>query len=97
MPSPAPAAIAMLRDKEPGSFVVRDSHSFRGAYGLAMKVATPPPSVLQLNKKGGCRPPTSWICACPRDAVLTGVFLVFVFSGHFIKHGPRAKKELNSL
>ncbi|XP_033620812.1 tensin-3-like [Fukomys damarensis] len=45
-------AIAMLKDKEPGSFVVRDSHSFRGAYGLAMKVATPPPSVLQLNKKG---------------------------------------------
>lgn len=46
-------AIAMLKDKEPGSFIVRDSHSFRGAYGLAMKVATPPPSVLQLNKKGG--------------------------------------------
>ncbi|EHB09138.1 Tensin-3 [Heterocephalus glaber] len=45
-------AIAMLKDKEPGSFIVRDSHSFRGAYGLAMKVATPPPSVLQLNKKG---------------------------------------------
>uniref|UniRef100_A0A8D2L390 Tensin 3 n=1 Tax=Varanus komodoensis TaxID=61221 RepID=A0A8D2L390_VARKO len=45
-------AIAVLKDKEPGSFVVRDSHSFRGAYGLAMKVAVPPPSVLQLNKKG---------------------------------------------
>ncbi|XP_023570148.1 tensin-3 isoform X2 [Octodon degus] len=45
-------AITMLKDKEPGSFIVRDSHSFRGAYGLAMKVATPPPSVLQLNKKG---------------------------------------------
>lgn len=48
----APPAIAMLKDKEPGSFIVRDSHSFRGAYGLAMKVATPPPSVLQLNRKG---------------------------------------------
>ncbi|CAK6434789.1 unnamed protein product [Pipistrellus nathusii] len=46
-------AIAMLRDKEPGSFVVRDSHSFRGAYGLAMKVAAPPPSVLQLHRKAG--------------------------------------------
>ncbi|XP_023381910.1 tensin-3 [Pteropus vampyrus] len=46
-------AIAMLKDKEPGSFIVRDSHSFRGAYGLAMKVATPPPSVLQLNRKAG--------------------------------------------
>ncbi|XP_028918909.1 tensin-3 isoform X5 [Ornithorhynchus anatinus] len=46
-------AIAILKDKEPGSFIVRDSHSFRGAYGLAMKVATPPPSVLQQNKKAG--------------------------------------------
>ncbi|XP_065609068.1 tensin-3 isoform X2 [Cyrtonyx montezumae] len=46
-------AIAVLKNKEPGSFVVRDSHSFRGAYGLAIKVATPPPSVLQLNKKVG--------------------------------------------
>ncbi|XP_036437507.1 tensin-3 isoform X2 [Colossoma macropomum] len=45
-------AIALLKDKEPGSFIVRDSHSFRGAYGLAMKVATPPPSVLQQSKKG---------------------------------------------
>ncbi|XP_041659136.1 tensin-3-like isoform X2 [Cheilinus undulatus] len=46
-------AISVLRDKEPGCFIVRDSHSFRGAYGLAMKVATPPPSVLQQTKKGG--------------------------------------------
>uniref|UniRef100_A0A3Q3MEW5 Tensin 3 n=1 Tax=Mastacembelus armatus TaxID=205130 RepID=A0A3Q3MEW5_9TELE len=46
-------AIAVLKDKEPGSFIVRDSHSFRGAYGLAMKVATPPPSVLQQSKKVG--------------------------------------------
>ncbi|XP_034744794.1 tensin-3-like [Etheostoma cragini] len=46
-------AISVLKDKEPGCFVVRDSHSFRGAYGLAMKVATPPPSVLQQTKKGG--------------------------------------------
>ncbi|XP_030584268.1 tensin-3-like [Archocentrus centrarchus] len=45
-------AIAVLKDKEPGSFIVRDSHSFRGAYGLAMKVATPPPSVIQQSKKG---------------------------------------------
>nr|XP_061831556.1 tensin-3-like isoform X3 [Nerophis lumbriciformis] len=39
-------AISVLKDKVAGSFIVRDSHSFRGAYGLAMKVATPPPSVL---------------------------------------------------
>lgn len=46
-------AIAILKDKEPGSFIIRDSHSFRGAYGLAMKVATPPPTVLQQNRKMG--------------------------------------------
>ncbi|XP_053098169.1 tensin-3 isoform X3 [Pangasianodon hypophthalmus] len=46
-------AITVLKDKEPGAFIVRDSHSFRGAYGLAMKVATPPPSVLQQSKKVG--------------------------------------------
>uniref|UniRef100_A0A8C1N9U3 Tensin 3 n=1 Tax=Cyprinus carpio TaxID=7962 RepID=A0A8C1N9U3_CYPCA len=43
-------AIAMLKDKEPGSFIVRDSHSFRGAYGLAMKVTTPPASALQSRR-----------------------------------------------
>uniref|UniRef100_A0A674F2D8 Tensin 3 n=1 Tax=Salmo trutta TaxID=8032 RepID=A0A674F2D8_SALTR len=46
-------AISVLKDKEPGCFIVRDSHSFRGAYGLAMKVATPPPSVLPQTKRGG--------------------------------------------
>uniref|UniRef100_A0A673M3J0 Tensin-1-like n=1 Tax=Sinocyclocheilus rhinocerous TaxID=307959 RepID=A0A673M3J0_9TELE len=45
-------AISMLKDQEPGAFVIRDSHSFRGAYGLAMKVASPPPT-LQPTKKAG--------------------------------------------
>ncbi|XP_036426438.1 tensin isoform X1 [Colossoma macropomum] len=45
-------AINLLKDREPGAFVIRDSHSFRGAYGLAMKVACPPPTVQQ-NKKAG--------------------------------------------
>ncbi|XP_056292724.1 tensin-1 isoform X5 [Pseudoliparis swirei] len=44
-------AIGLLREREPGAFVIRDSHSFRGAYGLAMKVASPPPSAHQ-SKKG---------------------------------------------
>ncbi|CAJ1078737.1 tensin-1 isoform X2 [Xyrichtys novacula] len=44
-------AISLLREREPGAFVIRDSHSFKGAYGLAMKVASPPPSVHQ-SKKG---------------------------------------------
>lgn len=44
-------AINLLKDREPGAFIIRDSHSFRGAYGLAMKVACPPPTVQQ-NKKG---------------------------------------------
>ncbi|XP_051997822.1 tensin-1-like isoform X4 [Xyrauchen texanus] len=45
-------AINMLKDQEPGAFVIRDSHSFRGAYGLAMKVASPPPTQ-QPTKKAG--------------------------------------------
>uniref|UniRef100_H3CSD8 Tensin 1 n=1 Tax=Tetraodon nigroviridis TaxID=99883 RepID=H3CSD8_TETNG len=45
-------AINLLKDREPGAFIIRDSHSFRGAYGLAMKVACPPPTVPQ-NKKVG--------------------------------------------
>lgn len=32
------AAIAFLKDKLPGAFIVRDSTSYPGAYGLAMKV-----------------------------------------------------------
>lgn len=47
------SAIGLLKERDPGAFVIRDSHSFRGAYGLAMKVASPPPTVNQ-NKKGKC-------------------------------------------
>lgn len=32
----------MLRDQPPGTFVVRDSNSFPGAFGLALRVATVP-------------------------------------------------------
>ncbi|XP_060049898.1 tensin-1 isoform X2 [Erinaceus europaeus] len=45
-------AIALLKDQEPGAFIIRDSHSFRGAYGLAMKVSSPPTTIMQQNKKG---------------------------------------------
>ncbi|KAL8587820.1 hypothetical protein ACOMHN_021038 [Nucella lapillus] len=38
-------AIAMLRDRPPGTFVIRDSNTFPGAYGLAVKVAQLPPNV----------------------------------------------------
>uniref|UniRef100_A0A3P8Y873 Tensin 2a n=1 Tax=Esox lucius TaxID=8010 RepID=A0A3P8Y873_ESOLU len=38
-------AIAALKEKEPGAFLIRDSNSFQGAYGLALKVATPPANV----------------------------------------------------
>lgn len=39
----------MLRDQPPGTFVVRDSNSFPGAFGLALKVATPPPNIQGKN------------------------------------------------
>lgn len=35
-------AINLLRPRPPGTFIVRDSNSFPGAFGLALKVATPP-------------------------------------------------------
>ncbi|XP_057652039.1 tensin-1 isoform X20 [Diorhabda carinulata] len=38
-------AILMLRDQQPGTFLVRDSNSFPGAFGLALKVATIPSNV----------------------------------------------------
>ncbi|XP_018533180.1 tensin-2 isoform X3 [Lates calcarifer] len=45
-------AIAVLKDKEPGTFLIRDSNSFQGAYGLALKVATPPPNANITGSKG---------------------------------------------
>ncbi|KAG1701211.1 Tensin-3 [Nymphon striatum] len=43
-------AISVLKEKPAGTFVVRDSNSFPGAFGLALKVSTPPPNVQ--NKTG---------------------------------------------
>ena len=43
-------AINMLKNKQPGTFVVRDSNSFPGAFGLALKVSQVPPNV---QTKGG--------------------------------------------
>lgn len=85
----------MLKDKEPGSFIVRDSHSFRGAYGLAMKVATPPPSVLQLNRKGRrpgpCRPR-----ACSRGGA-PGLPLPGVLQPRLSQHRPRSGQSVSDL
>ncbi|CAH8454496.1 unnamed protein product [Dicrocoelium dendriticum] len=39
------AAISILRQQPPGSFLIRDSTTFKGAFGLAVKVATLPPKV----------------------------------------------------
>ncbi|KAM9343652.1 tensin-2 isoform 3-T3 [Pholidichthys leucotaenia] len=44
-------AIAALKEREPGTFLIRDSNSFQGAYGLALKVAIPPPNVSNHNSK----------------------------------------------
>ncbi|KRY71225.1 Tensin [Trichinella pseudospiralis] len=45
--------IAVLKDKQPGSFIIRDSSSFPGAFGLALKVATAPPGVLTKGNSDG--------------------------------------------
>ncbi|XP_052451137.1 tensin-2 isoform X2 [Carassius gibelio] len=45
-------AIAALKEREPGAFLIRDSNSFQGAYGLALKVASPPPNVNNHSSKG---------------------------------------------
>uniref|UniRef100_A0A671KSN9 Tensin-2-like n=1 Tax=Sinocyclocheilus anshuiensis TaxID=1608454 RepID=A0A671KSN9_9TELE len=45
-------AIAALKEREPGAFLIRDSNSFQGAYGLALKVASPPPKVNNHSSKG---------------------------------------------
>ena len=57
---PLVSAIALLKDQEPGAFIIRDSHSFRGAYGLAMKVSSPPPTITQQGKKGSIFSPPGW-------------------------------------
>ncbi|XP_068588759.1 tensin-2 isoform X2 [Cebidichthys violaceus] len=44
-------AIAALKEREPGTFLIRDSNSFQGAYGLALKVATPPPNASNHSSK----------------------------------------------
>ncbi|XP_051518239.1 tensin-2 isoform X2 [Myxocyprinus asiaticus] len=46
-------AIAALKERDPGAFLIRDSNSFQGAYGLALKVASPPPNVNNHSSKGG--------------------------------------------
>uniref|UniRef100_A0AAX7V9X2 Tensin 1 n=1 Tax=Astatotilapia calliptera TaxID=8154 RepID=A0AAX7V9X2_ASTCA len=84
-------AISLLKDREPGAFVIRDSHSFRGAYGLAMKVACPPPTVQQ-NKKVGdmtnelvrhflieTNPKGVRLKGCPNEPYFGEFLLVFFF------------------
>ncbi|KAA0706868.1 Tensin-2 [Triplophysa tibetana] len=44
-------AIAALKEREPGAFLFRDSNSFQGAYGLALKVASPPPNINNHSSK----------------------------------------------
>lgn len=66
------AANDILKDSEPGSFIIRDSQFFPGAFGLALKVAVPPAHVLQglqdnlskLNISWNYFL-SSWICAFP--------------------------------
>lgn len=42
----------MLRDQPPGTFVVRDSNSFLGAFGMALKVQTVPTNLQSKSTQG---------------------------------------------
>ena len=48
-------ATSILRESEPGSFLVRDSQTYEGAFGLAVKVDTPPASVLKQVNGDVCK------------------------------------------
>jgi len=45
-------AITMLKDKPAGSFVIRNSSTFQGAYGLAVRVAQLPPNIISAKSHG---------------------------------------------
>jgi len=51
-------AINLLKDKPPGTFVVRDSNSFPGAFGLALRVAELPANVAASRAADALPPPT---------------------------------------
>lgn len=44
-------AIEYLKDKEPGTFIIRDSTSYRGSFGLAMKVPGTPSKTENTTKE----------------------------------------------
>ncbi|XP_065163862.1 tensin-1 isoform X5 [Atheta coriaria] len=71
-------AINMLRDKPPGTFVVRNSNTFAGGFGMALKVAMAPAAAA--NKEELVRhfliEPTSRgvrIKGCPNEPVFTSL------------------------
>lgn len=53
-PPRAPPAVSLLKAAPPGSFLVRRSSSFPGAFGLALRVGVPPP---RATPKTGMDPP----------------------------------------
>ena len=70
------SATALLRDKSPGSFLVRDSQSFEGGFGLAVKVEIPPSNVLQQVNGDICKlKKSTFIYSKGKD----------IFNGHPIK------------
>ncbi|KAM5134783.1 tensin-4 [Mantella aurantiaca] len=44
-------AIEYLKDKEPGTFIIRDSTSYRGSFGLAMKIPGTPSKAENIAKE----------------------------------------------
>ena len=74
------SATALLRDKSPGSFLVRDSQSFEGGFGLAVKVEIPPSNVLQQVNGDICKlKKNTFIYSKGKDIFQTPCFTQYKF------------------
>lgn len=57
-------AIALLKDKPAGAFIIRDSNTFEGSFGLAVKVSQLPPNVQAKGSECNSTDPFAVHCVC---------------------------------
>lgn len=80
-------AIALLKDKPAGAFIVRDSNTFEGSFGLAVKVSQLPPNVLAKGSKYDSTDTFTVHCLCLCDSVsgqLIGEHVMFCMTGNIV-------------